>query len=135
MKKRLPFLLLSLLPMRASATDHSCSINDTLFFSYVEGHKKVVELCKVPEGYRFIFGTPSRPEIILYRDRYNIERLNYNGNVFKIINGAHNYTVIEGKAENENSRLIIMQRSDFLLSIPLDSNSDEYINKTFGWVI
>lgn len=135
MKKPLFLFLLSLPSFNVFANDHTCSIKDTIFFSYTVDHEKVVELCKVNEGYRFIFGVPNRPEVILYRNKYNIMRLNYNERVFKIINGGHNYTVIEGKEENENSRLIIMQRTDFLLSISLDSNSDDYINKTFGWVI
>lgn len=127
------FCLLGFVSLNCFANPHSCSIKDTIFFSYTLDHNKVVELCKFKEGYKFTFGVIGRGETVLYRNKQNIYRLDKNGGVFRVINGLHSYTIIE--RSGGNSEMIIMERGDILLKINLDSSSNEYINKTFGWVI
>lgn len=128
MKKLTTIIALSVALFSTSVfASPTCSKEDTIFFGYNLKHTKAVELCKVPEGYRYTFGPVGKPELTLLRSKVQFGGGGMGGG-FTIPNGAFEYAVGEDKFEG--GFLSVSKNGKELAVIKLDDADKSFYNNT-----
>lgn len=111
---------------------HGCASSKTVYSAYTLKHSKAVELCDIGNNkFRYSFGPIGKPEIVLTKDRADIEFVTSMAGGFGISNGAYEYTVYQSKYGDGS--LVVYKNDKQLAEIELDTGGKGYEDRSFEY--